>query len=391
MLGVTGGIAAYKSAELTRLFVKEGFEVKVIMTKGACEFVTPLTFETLSGNEVSVEMFPRNKHFATHHIDLADWAELLIVAPATANFIGKTASGICDDLLTTVFSASSCPVLIAPAMNSNMWDYPAVVKNVELLQSFGFYFIGPDSGDLACGWVGKGRMVEPAAILDGALKIFSIAGSLKGKKVVVTAGRTEEPIDAVRYISNRSSGKMGYAIAIEARAEGADVTLITGPTMLPEPRGINLVKVRTASQMAGAVKEHFAGCHLLLMSAAVADYTPANPEEGKGKKSDSDISIKLKPTEDILKSVGRLKNSQVVVGFALETDNAIANASRKIGGKNLDFVVLNNPNEKGAGFDTDTNRVDIIWPDGTINQLPLMPKRQLAIEILQRAIRLVRD
>ncbi|MCP4632564.1 MAG: bifunctional phosphopantothenoylcysteine decarboxylase/phosphopantothenate--cysteine ligase CoaBC [candidate division Zixibacteria bacterium] len=391
VLGITGGIAAYKSAELVRLYVKAGFEVKVIMTSSACEFITPLTLETLSQNEVSIKMFPEKKFYTTHHIDLADWAELFVVAPATANFIGKAANGIADDLLTTVFSAATCPVLIAPAMNSNMWDNPAVTENCAKLKSYGFHFIGPDEGDLACGWEGRGRMAQPDEILKKSLALFSIEGKLRGKSVLVTAGPTEEPIDSVRYISNRSSGKMGYALAIEAKAEGADVTLISGPCKLPAPRGIELIKVKTSEQMASAVKEYFKSCDVLIMAAAVADYAPTNPHDSKLKKSEESLKLDLNPTEDILKAVSKMKGKQVVVGFALETDNTVENARKKIEDKKLDLIILNDANEPGAGFDVDTNRIDIIYPDGNFEKFPLMTKRDLAVEIIKKIIPLIKQ
>ncbi len=389
LLGVTGGIAAYKSAELVRLLVKAGVEVQVIMTRSAAAFVAPLTFEALCGNEVAIEMFPKEGFYATRHIDLADWADAFVVAPATANFLAKAANGICDDLLTTTFTAAKCPALIAPAMNSNMWDYPAVLKNVDVLKGYGFHILDPESGDLACGWVGKGRMVESQVIFDKTKAILEVSGALKGKRVVVTASRTEEPIDAVRYISNRSSGRQGYAIAEQARDMGAETVLISGPSNLREPGGMEVVKVMTAEEMASAVKEHFISCDLLVMSAAVSDYTPSEPYSGKRKKSDKDLTIELKPTEDILKSVSKSKDKQVIIGFALETDNRIENAKKKLKEKKVDFIVLNNPNEEGAGFDVDTNRADIIRSDGNIEELPLMTKRELAREILQRAIPLL--
>jgi len=384
LLGITGGIAAYKSAELVRMFVKRDFEVRVIMTKASREFITPLTLETLSGNEVSVEMFPKNKHFSTHHIDLADWADIFIIAPSTANFLGKASSGICDDLLSTVFAAAGCPILIAPAMNSNMWDYPAVRENVRKLESFGFYFIGPETGDLACGWIGRGRMAEPSEIYETALSILSANGELRGIKMLITASRTEEPIDAVRYISNRSSGKMGYALAIEALALGAEVKLIAGPSELPNPRGVEVIKVNTAAEMASGVRGNFDECDVLIMAAAVADYTPVEPSEGKIKKLGDDLNLRLKPTEDILSSLALHKADKVIIGFALETENGLINARKKLAAKNLDFIVLNNPKESGAGFNIDTNRVDFIYADGKIESLPLMSKRRLAQEILKR-------
>lgn len=391
LLGITGGIAAYKSAELARLFVKEGCEVNVIMTPAACRFVAPLTFETLTGHEVHTEIFPSGRFYGTHHIDLADRADLIVVAPATANFLGKAANGIADDMLTTTFAAATCPVLIAPAMNSNMWDFPSVKRNVEILRSYGFNFIGPDEGDLACGWVGCGRMVEPGLILKKSLEILAgapagQAGRLKGKKVLVTASGTREPIDAVRFISNRSSGRMGYAMAMQAMAEGAEVTLVSGPSGLPEPKGVDMIKVETAAEMAEAVKKHFAQCDALVMAAAVADYTPADPKSNKMKKSAKGLTLDLKPTEDILQSVADMKDNQVVIGFALETEDAEANARRKLESKKLDFVVLNNPNEPGAGFDTDTNRADIVYADGRIEKLQLMSKQDLASEIIDRII-----
>jgi phosphopantothenoylcysteine decarboxylase/phosphopantothenate--cysteine ligase len=394
LLGITGGIAAYKSAELARLFVKEGCEVRVIMTRAACRFIAPLTFETLTGHEVHTEMFPSDRLYGTHHIDLADGADLIVVAPATANFLGKAANGIADDMLTTTFAAVTCPVLIAPAMNSNMWDSPSVKRNVEILRSYGFNFIGPDEGDLACGWVGRGRMVEPGVILKKSLEILAgasarRAGRLKGKKMLVTASGTREPIDAVRFISNRSSGRMGYAIAMQAGAEGAEVTLVSAPSSLPEPKGVDMIKVETAAEMAESVKKYFVQCDALVMAAAVADYTPVDPKSNKMKKSETGLILDLKPTDDILQSVAGMKDNQVVVGFALETDDAEANARRKLESKNLDFVVLNNPKEPGAGFDIDTNRADIVYADGRIEKLELMSKRDLASEIIDRIIKLM--
>jgi phosphopantothenoylcysteine decarboxylase/phosphopantothenate--cysteine ligase len=378
IVGVTGGIAAYKSAEVVRAFKRGGAEVRVLMTASGAKFITPLTMETLSENEVVSEMFPEKRMVGTRHITLADWADLILVAPATANFIGKVRAGLADDILSTVVISFTRKVIFAPAMNVHMYENSIVQQNIKELSELGYEFIEPGVGDLACGEVGRGRMAEPEEIVGRVWKILNPKQDLKGKKVVVTASRTEEPIDAVRFISNPSTGKMGFSMAAEALSRGAKVTLISGPTDLSPPSGISFVKVKTTREMFQATKKVFKTADILVMAAAPADFAPKTIREDKIKKSPKGLELTLQPTVDILKELGKVKGKRILVGFALETENEVANAERKLKSKNLDLIVLNNPLRAGAGFGTDTNIATLIDRSGKVEKLSKMKKGELA-------------
>ena len=389
VVGLTGGIACYKIPNLVRLLVKQKAEVKVIMTEAATKFITPLTLETVSGNPVECQMFPENQFVATRHIDLAEWPDLFVVAPATANFLGKVAGGISDDLLTTILCATAKPVLIAPAMNPQMWRNKVTQRNFNYVsKELGFLRVGPAEGEMACDAWGVGRMAEPEEIF-AAIESFFAKGSKKkvltGKRVLVTAGPCREAIDPVRFISNRSSGKMGYALAIAARDLGAETTLISGPTGLPIPDSVKFKSVETTKQMADAVANAFPKCDCLIMAAAPADFAPVKPSKSKIKKNGDGLTLELKPTIDILKEIGKKRRKgQVVIGFALETDNDLANARRKLTDKKLDLIVVNNPTSPGAGFEHDTNKVMLITRGSKrVKPLPLMSKSDLADRILE--------
>jgi phosphopantothenoylcysteine decarboxylase/phosphopantothenate--cysteine ligase len=383
IVGITGGIAAYKACEVVRRFKKMGAQVMVVMTHNAQKFITPLTLETLSENEVVTEMFPEKKVVGVRHIHLAHWADLILIAPATANIIGKIRAGIADDILTTVVISTKSPVMFAPAMNVNMWENPIVQENVGYLKELGYRFIEPEEGDLACG-TGKGRLPEPEYIVDQAVKSLTGKGDLEGKSILVTAGRTEEHIDPVRYISNRSSGKMGYAIAEAARRRGAKVTLITGPTALASPPEVDLVRVQSAKEMLSAVKPRFAKADALIMAAAVSDFVPGTRSKDKIKKSPEGLVLKLEPGVDILKQMGKNKGKRILVGFSLETEDEIKNSKKKLADKNLDLIVVNNPNVPGAGFEKDTNVVTLIDRSGKATRLPLLSKGEVAERLLDR-------
>ncbi len=390
ILGITGGIAAYKACDLVRRLKKLGAQVIVVMTENAKKFITPLTFETLSGNEVVTEMFPERRFVGVRHVDLAGWADLILIAPATANIISKIRSGIADDILTTIVISSKAPVLIAPAMNVNMYENPIFQENLSYLEKLGYKFVGPEVGELASGIVGKGRLAEPEIIVGEVVKILTKEKDLEGKSIIVTAGRTEEPLDPVRYLSNRSSGKMGYTIAQEAYERGAKVTLISGPSNLPPPSGLNFIPVRTAQEMLSAVRSVFRKANALIMSAAVSDFSPTLISKEKIKKGGEEIVLKLKPTVDILKEMGRQKKEKVLVGFSLETEDEIKNAKKKLAEKNLDLIVVNNPNVPGAGFEVDTNQVTLIDKRGKIEKLPLLSKKKVASKILDKVQSLLR-
>jgi phosphopantothenoylcysteine decarboxylase/phosphopantothenate--cysteine ligase len=385
ILGVTGGIAAYKAVELLRLLTKAGAVVHVIMTKAATEFVTPLTFQTLSGNPVHLELFNLISEQEIGHISLADRADLFLVAPATANFIGKVASGIADDLLTTTIMATKAPVLIAPAMNCNMFDNPIYQENEQKLRSSGCRFVDPVTGQLACGWEGKGKMQEPAVICEAAIALLA-RQDLAGETVLVTAGPTREEIDPVRFVSNHSSGKMGYAIARAARRRGAKVILVSGPVCLESPYGVETVRVKTAVEMRDAVMSRVAEAGIVVKSAAVADYRPVKRAGSKIKKSDGALSIELEKNPDILAEIGQSKQGAIVVGFAAETDDLLANAEKKLEKKNLDMIVANDIGEPGAGFDLDTNIVRILYRDGRVEEPGIMSKDNLADFIIDRIL-----
>jgi phosphopantothenoylcysteine decarboxylase / phosphopantothenate---cysteine ligase len=385
ILGVTGGIAAYKAVELLRLLTKAGADVHVIMTSAATEFVTPLTFQTLSMNPVSTSLFNLVSEREIGHISLADRADLLIIAPATANVIGKLANGIADDMLTTTVMATKAPVLIAPAMNVNMYQNPLYRKNEAKLKGHGFLFVEPASGMLACGWEGEGKLQEPQVIFEEALAALS-KKDLTGENILVTAGPTREELDPVRYISNHSSGKMGYAIARAARHRGARVILVTGPTCLAEPYGVETVQVTTALDMRTAVMDRLEESTMVIKAAAVADYRPARRAVLKIKKSLGSHTLELEKNPDILSELGETKGKRLLVGFAAETDDLVGNAGKKLAEKNLDMVVANDINLEGAGFNLDTNIVKILFRDGTVEDLPLMGKQALADIILDRVM-----
>lgn len=388
VLGVTGGIAAYKAAELARFLIREGASVKVIMTESATRFITPLTFQTLTNNPVAVDMFEEPVAWEIEHISLAKWADVFLIAPATANIIGKIASGIADDMLTTTVMATKAPVVIAPAMNVNMYNNPITQRNIDLLRQYGYYFVQPESGELACGDIGQGRLADISSIVDFVKSLF-VKKDLMGRKILVTAGPTREPIDPVRYISNYSSGKMGYALAKAARDRGAEVILISGPTSIDPPIGVMFERVSTAEQMRDKVLQYFAEVDAVIMSAAVADYRPMNYSNVKIKKDDSEMTIRLSKNPDILKELGDKKGRQVLIGFAAETDNIVMNASKKIKEKNLDMIVINDVTQPGAGFEVDTNIVKIITRDGNIKDFPLMNKYDLSHAILDLAANLM--
>ncbi len=389
ILGVSGGIAAYKSCELVRLLKEREAEVVVIMTKSAQKFVTPLTFETLSGNEVISELFPEGKFVGTRHIDLSAWPDLIVIAPATADLIGRIKNGLADDILSTVIIGSKARVLVCPSMNTNMYENPIVQDSIKYLESKGYLFMEPDIGELACKTYGKGRLPEPQAILDEILKILDIKVDLSGVDILVTAGPTREALDPVRFISNRSSGKMGYALAEEAFKRGAKVTLVSGPSSLRPASGINFIGVRTAEEMYKAVESSFTENKVLIMAAAVSDFAPQKVASQKIKKDDKKLSLELKPTRDILREISKHKKDKILIGFSLETENEIENAKRKLSQKNLDLIVLNSPNENGAGFEVDTNKVTIIDQKGKIEKLALMTKQEVAKRILDKVKQLL--
>jgi len=392
ILGITGGIAAYKASELIRLYKKAGADVQVVMTPTAEKFVTPLTLGTLSERPVHAEIFPENELGSwTKHIEFGLWGDVYVIAPATAQTMAKLASGMCDSMLTAVALAARCPILVCPSMDHDMWEHPATQESVQTLEGFGYQIMEPEEGELASGLIGKGRLPEPQNIFERTEKILADAankkkGRLAGTKVLVTAGPTREAIDPVRFISNYSTGTMGYEIAAAAERRGADVILVSGPTSLDTPDGVHRVDVTTAAEMYDAVHKE-TNAEIIIMVAAVADYAPANPATSKIKKDGKEPDLNLKPTQDILASLGaEKKDGQMLVGFALETDNAEENARIKLEKKNLDWIILNNLNEQGAGFGTETNRVTMIGRDGTEEQLPLMEKREVAEYILDRVL-----
>jgi phosphopantothenoylcysteine decarboxylase/phosphopantothenate--cysteine ligase len=383
VLGVTGGIAAYKAAELVRELIKTGAEVHVVMTQNAQAFITPLTFQTLSGNPVTTELFNLIAESQIGHIALADRAEVLVIAPATANTIGKIAAGIADDMLMTLVMATQAPVLLAPAMNVHMWENRICQENIQKLRSQRYHFIDPDAGELACGYEGKGRLAEIPAIVEEIRALLS-PKDFSGEKVLVTAGPTEEPIDPVRFLSNRSSGKMGFALARAARRRGAEVTLISGPTALAAPPQMRYIAVRSAAQMREAVMSNLERDSILIMAAAVSDYRPRQKATEKIKKSNPETVLELELNPDILTEAGKHKESRILVGFAAETENLLASSREKLEKKNLDLIVANDVTLPGAGFEVDTNIVKIIDRDGKVEELPLMTKDDLADRILDR-------
>lgn len=388
LLCVTGGIAAYKMPNLASMLVKEGCDVNVIMTKNAENFITAKTFEVLTGNPCITDTFEKTFPVAIHHIKLASQADYVMVSPATADIIGKIAHGIADDMLTSTLLACKCPVAIAPSMNVNMLDNPIVQDNIKTLKKYGYTIIEPATGYMACKATGKGKMPEPAELFGYIEKELAFKKDLKGLNVLVTAGPTKEAIDPVRFISNNSTGKMGYAVAKMAMLRGANVTLVTGETALNDISFVNTIKVKSAEDMYNAVTENFANADITIKSAAVADYTPLNVAENKIKKSDDNYSIQLKRTKDILKELGsRKKNHQFVCGFSMETENMIENSTKKLISKNIDMIVANNLKTDGAGFGTDTNVITLITHNKA-EELPVMSKEDCANIILDRIIQL---
>ena len=388
LLGVTGGIAAYKAVEVVSRLRKAGAEVRVVMTREATEFVTELTFREISGNPVTVDMWAPVQHWNVAHISLAEWADAALVAPATANIMAKAALGIADDMLTTTLLATTVPVFFAPAMNSNMYAHPATQKNINILSERGVHIIPPGTGKLACGAEGPGRLAEPAEIVAALERFFAEGDRLAGVKVLVTAAGTIEPIDPVRYIGNRSSGRMGYALAEEAAARGAEVVLVSGPSALQPPTGLKkFISVETAAEMREAVLREAETSRIVIKAAAVADYRPKSVSEHKIKKNDEELSIILEKNPDILKELGQKKRpGQILVGFAAETQNLLQYAREKMEKKNLDFIVANDVTKPGAGFNTATNLVKIISRDGGIEDVPMMTKREIAKRIFDRVL-----
>lgn len=388
VLGVTGGIAAYKACELTSRLRKAGAQVYVIMTKNACQFVAPLTFETLSNHPVATDTFARPETWEVEHVALAKRADVFVIAPATANILAKMACGLADDMLSTTVLATRAPVLVAPAMNTGMWDNPATQENVERLQQRGVHFIGPEGGFLACGDTGAGRMSEPKDIFDAIEKLLAMQQDLAGLSVLVTAGPTQERLDPVRFITNRSSGKMGYAIAAAAAARGASVTLVTGPTSLPIPQGVNAVRILSTQELYDQMLALCPKMDVVIQAAAPADFTPETVADQKIKKQGNEpLVIRLTQTPDVAAAVGKTKKEgQTLVGFAAETNDVLQNAQKKLAKKNLDLIVANDVTAPGAGFDVDTNIVTFVTQDG-LEKLPKMKKAEVADVLLDRILR----
>ncbi|MEH7117829.1 bifunctional phosphopantothenoylcysteine decarboxylase/phosphopantothenate--cysteine ligase CoaBC [Neobacillus vireti] len=393
LLCVTGGIAVYKAAALTSKLVQAGFNVKVILSESAAKFVSSLTFQALSRNDVFMDTFDEKNPEVIAHIDLADWADLILVAPATANTIGKLACGIADNMITTTLLAATAQVWIAPAMNVHMYDHPAVKKNLAVLAEYGCQFIEPSEGYLACGYVGKGRLEEPEKIVQLIQNYFQQQNhkKLKGKTVIITAGPTREKIDPVRFISNHSSGKMGYALAEESVKQGARVILVSGPVTLSPPEGVELVKVESAEEMYQAVLRYYSLADVVIKTAAVADYRPKVSFDHKVKKQPGDSNIELERTNDILLELGKRKENQLLIGFAAETDHLEEYAKTKLIKKNADMIVANNVKAEGAGFGTDTNIVTLFKRSGEIISLPLMSKNEVAVKIMEEITSLLKD
>ncbi|RKZ37986.1 MAG: bifunctional phosphopantothenoylcysteine decarboxylase/phosphopantothenate--cysteine ligase CoaBC [Gammaproteobacteria bacterium] len=389
LLGISGGVAAYKSADLVRRLRERGCEVRVVMTRAACEFITPLTLEAVSGHGVHTEFLDDKAEAALGHIDLARWAELVLVAPATAHTMAKLAHGLADDLLSTICLATTAPIAVAPAMNRQMWQAAATQANLGLLLSRGVTILGPDSGDQACGELGPGRMMEPAAIAEASLALLG-GGELDGVSVLVTAGPTREPIDPVRYLSNRSSGKMGYAVAAAAAGAGAQVTMVSGPSSLDTPAGVTRVQITSAEEMYREVMERIAAHQIFVGAAAVADYRPVRAAAEKIKKSDGTPALELVPTQDILAAVSAHNAGVFCVGFAAETENLEKNAEKKLVDKSLDMIAANQVGEGETGFDSDENALLVLWPDGR-EELPRNNKYQLARELVRLVAQVYRE
>ncbi len=388
LLGISGSIAAYKSAVLTRLLVKAGAEVKIVMTPAAKDFVTPLSLSTLSKNPVLVDL-TENDSWA-NHVMLGRWADMMLIAPLSCNTLSKMASGLCDNLLMAVYLSATCPVVVAPAMDEDMWHHSTTKKNLKTINSFGNYIIPVENGELASGLIGDGRMAEPETILNWLNRFFLNEGELKGKKILVTAGPTYEPIDPVRFIGNHSSGKMGVAIAEEMSKRGAEVTLVLGPSDINVTSNVKVIKVSSAEEMYNACTKVFHGSDIAVMSAAVADYTPVNFASEKIKKTENDLSLELTKTRDILKELGKHKRKdQFLVGFALETENEKENALKKLRSKNADMIVLNSLKDAGAGFGHDTNKITIFDKAGGVYPFDMKSKKDVAIDIVNTIIQLL--
>ena len=387
VLGVTGSIAAYKIANLASALVKLHADVNVIMTKNATNFINPITFETLTGNKCLVDTFDRNFQFNVEHVSLAKRADLFLVAPASANVIGKMANGIADDMLTTTILAAKCPKLVSPAMNTNMYENPIVQDNLKKLEDYGFTVINPASGYLACGDTGAGKMPEPETLLSYILKELACEKDMLGMHVMVTAGPTQEKIDPVRFVTNHSTGKMGYALAEHCMRRGAEVTLVTGPVALTPPAFVKVVPVVSAADMAAAVKEAYEQQDIIIKAAAVADYRPDHPVDEKGKKKDGDAELAMERTEDILARLGEHKRpGQFLCGFSMETEHMLDNSRAKLVKKKADMIVANNLKVKGAGFGTDTNVVTLITAD-SCTELPQMSKAEVASVIVSEILK----
>jgi phosphopantothenoylcysteine decarboxylase/phosphopantothenate--cysteine ligase len=391
LLGVTGSIAAYKAVELLRLLAKRGATVQVAMTEAAAKFVGPLTFETLSRQEVLLDMWSLQYSHRIGHIEATQRADLLLVAPATAQTIARLALGLADDFLSCIYLASRCPVLVAPAMDCDMFEHPALQANLATLRARGVHIVEPEHGPLASGLIGRGRLADLPVILEAVERLLCGPRDLAGRVVLVTAGPTREPVDPVRFLSNRSSGKMGYAIAEAAAARGAAVVLVSGPTALPVPPGVDSLRVETAQQMHDAVLAKLPVADVVIKAAAVADYRPTRVAGQKIKKAEGMSEIPLEPTPDILAEIGARKGRQVVVGFAAETQDLVANGRKKLLQKRLDLLVANDVSQPGAGFDADTNIVKILDAAGSVEELPLLPKREVAARVLDRVAALLAE
>ena len=386
IVGVTGGIAAYKAAELVRLLVKQGHEVRCIMTAAARQFITPLTLQTLSGNPVYTDLFamPENPEWQVEHIGLARWAQCVLIAPATADFIGKVAHGLADDLLSTCVMAASAPVYFAPAMNDQMYANPLVQRNIALLREAGYGFVDPVDGQLACGTSGTGKMASPQQIAAVTERLRE--QDLRGLRIVVTAGPTQEAIDPVRYLTNHSSGKMGYAIARQAANRGAEVVLVSGPSSQSAPAGVTVVPVKSAQDMFAAVQQEYDAADAVIKAAAVADYRPKTVASQKIKKSDGDWCLELERNPDILAWLGAHKNKQILVGFAAETNDVQQNALSKLQRKRLDLIAANDLTEQHSGFARDTNKITLYGADGSVTELPVLSKEQAADALLDKVL-----
>jgi phosphopantothenoylcysteine decarboxylase / phosphopantothenate---cysteine ligase len=393
-LGVTGGVAAYKAAELVRRLQQEKLDVQVVMTRGAQEFITPLTFAALTGQKVITEMFsaagaaPANVESAIEHIAVAQRIDLLLVAPATADILGKFAHGIADDFLTTLHLATKAPIIVAPAMNVNMWEHAATQENLATLRGRGVHVVNPDEGYLACGMIGSGRLAATESIVQKVCEVLGLRRDLAGQTVLVTAGPTCEDLDPVRYLTNRSSGKMGYSLADAANRRGANVIFVSGPTDLKAPDGVDWVPVRSTEEMRNAVRERAREANVVIMAAAVADYRPAAAHEQKLKRGEGSLTLQLEPTPDILAEVGREKGNRILVGFAAETERVAENAKNKLARKGADIIVANDVTQEGAGFDIDTNIVTMYLRDGREIPLPKMSKFDVANRILDQVVSL---